>query len=457
MKAFLNSMTARIFLILVGGTIITGALVTALAMSEREALDKQVRTSHTAERIEQLIKVLDVVPSADRTTVADVLNQYGVKVDFSQSTTTIGEVPDSGITTDLRSDLRSALGKNREISVYESESVNCPTRKSDIDSAIKATPHCETIFATLKDGTPIRLDVAHRNPPPPPFRGNFIRDLMLFLAGLSLIALVIAHMATKPLRKLAQAARDLSGNIEHPSLLLDQGSTEVREASLAFNSMQTSIRSHIEERTCMLAAIAHDLQTPLTRLRLRLEKVEDSELREKLVGDLTATQNMVREGLDFARIFSVEETLELVDLDSLVESICNDAVDTGAEVTCEGKIGRPIMASSHALRRCISNLLDNAVNYGEYAHVSMVREGNKAIVTVIDGGAGIPESQLEAVFLPFNRLEQSRSRSTGGTGLGLTIARIIAVKHKGLIKLKNMSAATELGLMATLELPIVTD
>ncbi len=296
--------------------------------------------------------------------------------------------------------------------------------------------------------------MVHRNRPPPPFGGGFFKNLALFLSALTLLALVVAHMATKPLRKLAQAAHALSRNIDHPAIAVGEGSNEVREASAAFNSMQNSIRSYIEERTIMLAAIAHDLQTPLTRLRLRLEKVADEALRTKLVEDLTATQDLVKEGLEFARTMSADyPTFDLVDLDSLVETLCNDATDSGQEVTLSGKLGRPLRASPHALRRCIANLLDNAIKYGKFAHISVKQEHDKAIISIIDGGAGIPPDQIEAVFRPFNRLESSRSRNSGGTGLGLTIARIIAEKHHGSIKLKNMGSK-DLGLLVTLELPI---
>jgi signal transduction histidine kinase len=452
LKSFFRSMTAKIFLILVGGTIIAGTLVMSLAMHERQSLDAHTRTLRTAERVKQLIQILDDAPVLARQAIADIASKQGIQVNFSQPKTAIGEIPDSEITTELK----EALGNNQVFSVYESDSFNCPVRKSNDDSTITVTPHCETIFTNLKDGTHVRLDVAHRNLPPPPFRGNFVRDLLLFMCGLSLIALVIAHMATKPLRKLAQAAQDLSNNIEHKPLPINQGPAEVRDASLAFNSMQNSIRNHIQERTYMLAAIAHDLQTPLTRLRLRLEKVDDVKLRDQLVGDLTATQDLVREGLEFARILSINESLELVDLDSLIEAICHDAKDAGMKVSCEAKIGFSSMASPQALRRCIFNLIDNAVKYGNYAHVNAKQEGGMAIIEIIDGGEGIPESQLEAVFTPFNRLEQSRSRSFGGTGLGLTIANIIATRHKGLIKLSNIDATSGHGLIATLTLPIIT-
>ncbi|HEY7986569.1 MAG TPA: ATP-binding protein [Methylophilaceae bacterium] len=457
-KSFFGSMTARVFLILVGGTIVSGALVMLLASYERRDLDEQTRAQHTVERVVQIIRLLDETPDSANAAIVAIAHEYGMRVDLNPSIAVIGKVPDSIITTELR----STLGSNRNITVLQGEGTDCPSRRPDFGPGNGKGPgpgmdgplRCEIVLAKLKDGTSVRVDVSHRNHTPPPFGGSFFKNLAIFLSALTLIAFAVAHMATKPLRKLAQAAHALSRNIEHPAIAVGEGSNEVREASMAFNSMQSSIRSYIEERTIMLAAIAHDLQTPLTRLRLRLEKVSDETLRTKLVEDLTATQDLVKEGLEFARTMSADyPTFDLVDLDSLVETLCNDASDSGQEVTLSGKIGRPLRASPHALRRCISNLLDNAIKYGKFAHISVKQEHDKAIICIIDGGAGIPPDQIEAVFRPFNRLENSRSRNSGGTGLGLTIARIIAEKHHGSIKLKNMGSK-DLGLLVTLELPI---
>jgi signal transduction histidine kinase len=204
----------------------------------------------------------------------------------------------------------------------------------------------------------------------------------------------------------------------------------------------------------MLVAIAHDLQTPLTRLRLRLEKVTDDDLRNRLLTDLSAIQVMVKEGLEFARSANNEEDpMQKTDLDSMIEAICNDATDAGQEVSLSGRIGVPIMAQPSSLRRCISNLVDNAVKYGKFAHINIRRDASKVVLSIIDGGPGIPKDQMEEVFQPFNRLENSRSRDSGGTGLGLTIARNIAEKHRGTIKLRNIGDA-DFGLEVTLELAI---
>jgi signal transduction histidine kinase len=447
-KMFLGSMASRIFLILLAGTILTGILMMTLAEYERKDMASQMRARHAAERVVQLIQTLEAVPATSRSVIAGINEKSGIRIDFTQSTALVGNPP----ITEFASSISQLVGDSRAVSAYERVADDCPVRDDGFRPP-HAVRRCQTVLTTLKDGTPVRFDMASREGPPPPSKEMSLVNFLAFLLGISAIALFVAYIATKPLRKLAQAARDFGHHIEPKALPENAGPNEVREASQAFNRMQSSIRHHIQERTYMLAAIAHDLQTPLTRLRLRLEKVQDDALRAQLVTDLTATQAMVREGLDFAQEMSSEEPFELVDMESLVEAVCNDYTDAGSEVTFSGGSSGPIMVCPHALRRCIGNLLDNAIKYGKFAHVSVKRDHSKVIVTVTDGGPGIPEDQLETVFQPFKRLEDSRSRGSGGTGLGLTIARIIAGRHGGNLKLKNM-AADDLGLMAILELPI---
>jgi len=224
----------------------------------------------------------------------------------------------------------------------------------------------------------------------------------------------------------------------------------VRQAAAAFNAMQARIKRQIQHRTHMLAAITHDLQTPLTRLRLRLEKVGDGDLRHKLLEDLAVMQSMVREGLELARSMDSAEVMQMLDIDSLLDSVCADAVDARQDVTLEGSTRASIMAQPNTLRRCLINLVDNAIKYGRYARLKVARDGSDIVITIRDGGAGIPADQLEAVFDPFFRLETSRSRDTGGTGLGLTIARNIAENHRAVLELRNHP---EGGLEVTLRLP----
>jgi len=279
--------------------------------------------------------------------------------------------------------------------------------------------------------------------------------LVAYLAGLSLIIMLltfaIARHSMRPLRQLAQAATRLGADLDAVVLPVE-GSAVARHAAAAFNSMQTRIRAQVQHRTHMLAAITHDLQTPLTRLRLRVEKVADASLRERLVDDLGMVQEMVRNGLDLARSMESAEPRHLLDIDSLVDSLCADASEAGMDVQSDGRSHAFVMAQATQLRRCLDNLVSNAVKYGGRARLVIGTRDENVTVAVRDDGPGIPEERLAEVFDPFVRLEPSRSRDTGGTGLGLTIARNVALGHGGSLTLANRS---EGGLEARLTLPVM--
>ncbi len=275
---------------------------------------------------------------------------------------------------------------------------------------------------------------------------------VVFAVSVLAVAYGVARMSTRPLRELGSAAIRLGRDIDAKPLP-ERGPTEVRDAAIAFNAMQTRIQRDVRERTSMLAAITHDLQTPVTRLRLRLEKVHDEELRARLIDDLAMMRETIAEGLDLARSLEPDGPLQRVDLDSLLDSVCADAQDAGHDVTLTGCTHAPVRGAPNALRRCIMNLLDNAIAYGRFARVESVAESGNAVVRIRDGGPGIPPEHLRAVFDPFYRVEGSRSRDTGGTGVGLTIARNVAERYGGTIALCNHPDG---GLEVTLELPVAT-
>ncbi|GBG12520.1 uncharacterized protein NMK_0051 [Novimethylophilus kurashikiensis] len=448
--AFFRSMSGRVFLILFIGVIAAAALVLTLAAYTQREMISQIRARHAAERVEQLVLTLEASPAASRGALAEIAQRFGARVDFADTHDIRGFVPDE----EFAAVLAKTLGASRMITAYEREGLDCPVRPGPTLSDSKRT-RCRTVFLTLNDGAEVRMDVAMpADSTLPPFRKDFLPYLLVFVLCVGVLAVLVALMSTRPLRKMAQAAHALGLDIERDPLPENRGPTEVRDAASAFNSMQLRIRNYIQERTHMLAAIAHDLQTPLTRLRLRLEKVADEELRDKLIADLSTTQGMVKEGLELARSQDAQEAFELLDVDSLIASLCCDAEEAGMEVTHSSHVGVSIMARPTALRRCLLNLIDNAVKYGQFAHVAAKREGDKVVVSVVDGGPGIPDEQMEAVFQPFYRLETSRSREFGGTGLGLTIARNIAEKHRGTLKLRNVRAGG-LGLEVSLTLSVV--
>jgi signal transduction histidine kinase len=232
--------------------------------------------------------------------------------------------------------------------------------------------------------------------------------------------------------------------------LPESGLLEVRRAALAFNQMQERIRRFVEDRTQMIAAIAHDLGTPITRLRLRAEYVEDEEQHQKMLADLSEMEEMMTATLAFARDDGATEPREIFDLNSLLQSICDDLSDAGHTVGFQPEGRLPYAFRLVALRRAFTNLLDNAVTYGESARLSVEENPEAIVVRIDDDGPGIPAELREEVFKPFQRLEASRSRETGGTGLGLTVARTIIRGHGGDIELKNR---TEGGLRVEVTLP----
>jgi signal transduction histidine kinase len=232
--------------------------------------------------------------------------------------------------------------------------------------------------------------------------------------------------------------------------MLETGTIETRQASHAFNTMQARLRSLIENRTRMLAAISHDLRTPLTLLRLRAENVENPQERDKMLGTIAEMDSMVSETLQFARDEATTEVRRPTDIAALVQSIVDDMADAGLPVKMQP--AGPIVYDCRpdALKRAIRNLLDNAVKYGTAASVAIQTTPKTIEIIIEDEGPGIPEQELSRVFDPFYRLEGSRSRETGGVGLGLAIAQSTVQAHRGELVLSNRPTG---GLCARIALP----
>jgi signal transduction histidine kinase len=214
--------------------------------------------------------------------------------------------------------------------------------------------------------------------------------------------------------------------------------------------MQSRLTAYLRERTALLAAMSHDLKTPITRLRLRTELLADAGLREKFARDLEEMEALVKATLDFLRGFESGETPKPVDMMALLESLQADLSEMGGQVRLEGQSVNPYYGKPAALKRCLANLLDNAIKYGIAATVKVDDDDRRLEIRIRDEGPGIPASDLDRVFEPYYRVDASRSRDTGGTGLGLAIARSIAVAHGGELTLENRR---EGGLEARLTLP----
>jgi signal transduction histidine kinase len=277
------------------------------------------------------------------------------------------------------------------------------------------------------------------------------RNLLINLILLVLILVVVLYLAarniTRPLSSLARAA-DSVGRDTRPALLEERGARELRDAARAFNTMQDRLRRYLDSRSRVLAAMSHDLKTPLTRMRLQVETLDNEPMQERIGHELDEMEAMVHQALSLFRGLDDGEPLTLIDIGALLEKIRAECAVLGGEVTISGR-AQPFTGKPQTLKRCLTNLIVNAIKFGGSATV-LVEDGEQLIIRVRDPGSGIAPEELERVFEPFYRLESSRNRDSGGTGLGLTIARDIAQAHGGTLTLHNMSAG---GLEALLVLP----
>ncbi len=270
--------------------------------------------------------------------------------------------------------------------------------------------------------------------------------LTVLALGLTIWAV---RRATLPLKTFAAAARRLGADAHAPPLPLD-GPREVREAATAFNDMQARIRRFVEDRTRMIAAISHDLRTPITRLRLRAELMEDGAVRDKMLADLDEMEQMVSATLAFARDDAAPPARASFDIAALLKQLVADGIARGLQGGYAGPDSRIVSGDALALKRAFANILDNAWRYGGAARVRLAGGAGMIEVTVDDDGPGIAEAERENVFRPFYRIEGSRSRETGGSGLGLALARSAILAHGGAIELANRP---EGGLSARIVMP----
>ena len=302
----------------------------------------------------------------------------------------------------------------------------------------------------LSDGSMLYV-LARRVPMPV---ADWVTWLLLAqLLVLALCAWAGMRLVTRPLARLAQAADRLGPDLR-PSPVAESGPAEVAQAARAFNAMQRRIAGTVQERMQILAAISHDLQTPITRMRLRVDLADELPDADRFRDDLEAMRTLVHEGVSYAKTLQgSDEPMRRLDLDALLRSLVNDYADTGRPVTLAGAAGIAIATRPQALRRILTNLVDNALKYGERAEVGVRLQDGAVLVEVCDAGPGIPEDQLAAVLQPFYRLEASRNRETGGAGLGLAIAHQLALSLGGALALHNRPGG---GLCASLCLPTST-
>ncbi len=437
-----DSIYLRVTAVLLLGLLAAQWVSERLYLEERERVVSHLIAGPLSQRLSQVAQKLENMPAAERIKLLPVLNSP--RITFTLPATP-GANNDPGPLHHLQDRLRETLGDGRQVMVTGEPAAT----RNELPSLIQ-------ISLTLSDGQQV-VATHHALEESAIAPSRHLPLLTGYFLAIAVIALLAMRWAVRPLQRLAHAAdalgRDLSG-----APLAETGPREVRQAARAFNTMQNRLASYLNDRLRILAAVSHDLKSPITRLKLRAEMLADATQREKFLRDLDDMETMIAATLDFLRGESRQENGVLLDINALVSALRDDMQAMGSEITLNGHASRPLLARPQALKRCLANLLDNAVRYGVSAdshagsnvQISLADGPEFLTLHIDDHGPGIPEAELEQMFEPFRRGETSRNRATGGAGLGLAIARNLARAHGGDVTLENRP---EGGLRATLTLP----
>ena len=417
-----RSLFARLMLIWLLGMALVLAVSLALFLGERERIGRSALFEGVAQEIAAAADLLDSMSAPERERWIDELGRRRLRLSLRPPREHLRPIADDH---PLHAALRETLPQ-RPATLY--------THPRD------DRPHPGLLVVlALSDGTPLQVRLPGIPPVPhlmPHQPGPFFAALAALVLGVGLLTWIAVRIATRPLSRMAAAARAL-GEDPGREPMDTAGPTEVAQAAAAFNQMQRRIGEHVTERTRILAAISHDLQTPITRLRLRAELVDDEALRARIQSDLDAMQALVKEGLAYARSLDERSPSQPIELGALLQALAQDAQDMGWTVrvpeTAQGRVvGRP-----SALRRALWNLIENGVKFGGEVDVALATTTDGCEIRIHDHGPGMAEDELEKVFEPFYRTESSRNRETGGTGLGLAITRNLLRSQNGEVSLHN--------------------
>jgi signal transduction histidine kinase len=454
-----RSLFGQTLLILLAGLVVSHAVGSWIYTADREQAVRAVGGFATAQRIANLSRLVQETPREARPRLVAALSDQGFRVSLSNEAPNLPAANgDAGVADAIKGYLaeRLALGAARQPRVWASAVEGTPFGAwhmmmphgpmmmrgfgalRDLQVAIPLTDGPWLTFAT---GLPASG---------PAYSPQFLLSMAIMGVIILAVSIWAVRRVTRPLASLAAAAERLGQDVSTPPMP-EAGTVETRQAARAFNDMQMRLRSLIDNRTRLLAAISHDLRTPLTLLRLRAEMVENVQERDKMLGTIAEMDAMIGAALQLARDQSDGELRRPTDLTSLIQSVVDEMRDAGLPVCLRPAKTIVYACQVATLKRAVRNLLDNAVKYGKSGVVE-IRRSSKAIEIIIDDeGPGIPPEELTRVLEPFYRLDASRSRETGGVGLGLAIAESIVATHGGSLTLSNRSQG---GLRATVVLPL---
>lgn len=436
-RALPSSLSARMALILLTGLLVAQGVSLWLQWGERSAVVTQARGLNFADRIARTVNVLESVEPAERSMALAALQYDDLSVALVNEDQVSANAPRGAI----GSMIADRLGSERQIRHVASIAVG---------------PQAETAQRSfdvrLQDGQWTRISVQRgAGPSAPAPSTDLIIQLLFTLVIVTTVVMIAVRQATRPLQQLAQAADTLGRDLDAPPIE-EAGTTETRNAAQAFNRMQTRIKQLVNERARALAAVSHDLRTPLTRLRLRAELVNDAQLRDQMTTDLEAMAAMIDATLDYLRGLQTNEVVRPIDINALLESMTEDALVFGRNIHIEGQTIKPFNGRLSALRRALQNLIDNAFKYGRGARIRVEDDAMRLHIMVEDEGPGIAADELLKVTEPYYRVDCARSLQGDGVGLGLSIVQDIALMHDGELVLANRPKG---GLVATLSLPRV--
>lgn len=448
MRLVPRSLLGQLALLILGAFLAAQAISIWLFADERGAAIRAAQRFETVERAEAVARALDKAPAESRESILTAVNSRLVR--FSAGDAPLVETGRMELPALGGGDIRAT---EITVSPHDGQPAEPPAAFAWLHERMRAAgvaPVEFRISIPLAGDDWLNVQARFQRPDiqaPPALMGATLLSLSLLMAALW----VGLGRITRPLRQLADAADGFGLDAPAPEMPR-HGPREVRALSDALGRMHGRLTAMIADRTRMLAALGHDLRSPITALRVRAEMVDDDETRERMAATLDEMQEMVDSTLAYARGVSTDQPMETCDLALLVGELADELSETGPQIAVMSS--EPVRAEVRrtAVRRALRNLMENAQRYGSRARVSVTQVGDRAEMLIEDEGPGIPEQDLEKVFDPFTRLETSRSRETGGIGLGLPIARAILRAHGGDVVLSNRA---EGGLRATVHLPLV--
>lgn len=429
------SLQARLLLLLLAGLLSVQAASLWWALSDRAALARRAALVQQVQRAADVVAIIDAIPASDRAGVVAGLPYPVVRLD---ATPLADATP-----PDVLAVVREVWGRRlegRAVSVVATRGPLLRVRDAARPQGLRIT-----MATRLRDGQALHIEVEVAQPR---LRTDGLLGPFLLLGVVtSLLVMLAMRWALRPLEQLARGAQSLGAGLD-ATPLPQQGPPEVRRAAEVLNGLHQRLREHVLGRVQALAAISHDLRTPITRLRLRAELLADTESRTAFGRDLRQLEDMVQGTLDYLRGIGETQPLEPVDLDGLIAQALEDVEALGVVVESPAPTGWVVRGHAPSLRRALVNLLRNAVEHASGPALAVQAEGEHVLIHVMDRGPGIPETEMARVLRPFEQLDRSRG-SGSGAGLGLSIANEVALRHGGRLQISNRDGG---GLCVTLEL-----